>query len=200
MNLHEYQAKQLFAEYGLPVSRSVTVDSAADAAAATKSLGGNRWVVKAQVHAGGRGKSGGVKVVESAAEAEAFAKHWLGRKLVTYQTGADGQPVGEFWSRKLRSKRTLSRLVWTVPRAHTYSASTEGAFDIRKVASETPDRILRPADRHGAQAWLGRELVPARPTGGKQAVPHFSSVSRIVSGTGPVAARNQPAGVTKRAT
>ena len=78
MNLHEYQAKQLFADYGLPVSQGIAVDKAADAAAATAKIGGNKWVVKAQVHAGGRGKAGGVKLVESAAEAEAYANHWLG--------------------------------------------------------------------------------------------------------------------------
>ena len=79
MNLHEYQAKQLFAEYGLPVSEGIAVDTAADAAAATKKIGGSKWVVKAQVHAGGRGKAGGVKLVDTAQEAEDFAKLWLGK-------------------------------------------------------------------------------------------------------------------------
>ena len=95
MNLHEYQAKQLFGEYGLPVSEGIAVDTASDAAAATKTIGGSKWVVKAQVHAGGRGKAGGVKLVDSAEEAEAFAEQWLGKKMVTYQTDAGGQPKGQ---------------------------------------------------------------------------------------------------------
>ncbi len=164
MNLHEYQAKQLFAEYGLPVSRSATVDSAADAAAATKNLGGNRWVVKAQVHAGGRGKSGGVKVVDSAAEAEAFAKHWLGRNLVTYQTGAEGQPVGRILVEEcveIENELYLGSVLDRSSRRIVFMASTEGGVDIEKVARETPDRILRAGidPFTGAQAWQGRELA-----------------------------------------
>ena len=164
MNLHEYQAKQLFAEYGLPVSRSATVDSAADAAAATKNLGGNRWVVKAQVHAGGRGKSGGVKVVDSAAEAEAFAKHWLGRNLVTYQTGAEGQPVGRILVEEcveIENELYLGSVLDRSSRRIVFMASTEGGVDIEKVARETPDRILRAGidPLTGAQAWQGRELA-----------------------------------------
>ena len=95
MNLHEYQAKQLFGEYDLPVSKGFAVDSGDEAAEATKKLGGGKWVVKAQVHAGGRGKAGGVKLVDTAAEAKAFADKWLGEKLVTYQTDANGQPVSK---------------------------------------------------------------------------------------------------------
>ena len=77
MNLHEYQAKQLFAEYGLPVSKGIAVETADEAAAATSEIGGDKWVVKAQVHAGGRGKAGAVKLVDSADAAKAFAKQWL---------------------------------------------------------------------------------------------------------------------------
>src|SRR5690606_917074 len=95
MNLHEYQAKQLFAEYGLPVSRGFAVDNAEEAAAAADKLGGDKWVVKAQVHAGGRGKAGGVKLVSSKEEIKAFAEQWLGKNLVTYQTDANGQPVSK---------------------------------------------------------------------------------------------------------
>ena len=93
MNLHEYQAKQLFAEYGLPVSKAIAVDTAAAAGLATAEIGGDKWVVKVQVHAGGRGKAGGVKLVDSAAAAEEFAAQWLGKNLVSYQTDARGQPV-----------------------------------------------------------------------------------------------------------
>src|SRR5690606_17780179 len=93
MNLHEYQGKQLFAEYGLPVSKGIACSTPAEAAAAADQIGGNKWVVKAQVHAGGRGKAGGVKLVSSKQEIEEFAKKWLGNRLVTYQTDANGQPV-----------------------------------------------------------------------------------------------------------
>ena len=86
MNLHEYQGKQLFAEYGLPVSVCYAVDTPEDAVAAAEKIGGDMWVVKAQVHAGGRGKAGGVKLVKTTEEVSEFAKKWLGQRLVTYQT------------------------------------------------------------------------------------------------------------------
>src|SRR5262249_3033059 len=97
MNLHEYQAKQLFAEYGLPVSQGFAVDTPEAAADATRKIGGKQWVAKVQVHAGGRGKAGGVKLVDSADAAAAFAKQWLGKRLVTIQTDAHGQPVGKIY-------------------------------------------------------------------------------------------------------
>ena len=95
MNLHEYQGKQLFAEYGLPVSQGIAAETVQEAIAAADLIGGDRWVVKAQVHAGGRGKAGGVKLVSSKSDIEDFARHWLGNNLVTYQTDANGQPVSE---------------------------------------------------------------------------------------------------------
>ncbi len=164
MNLHEYQAKQLFAEYGLPVSRSATADSAAEAAATTGNLGGERWVVKAQVHAGGRGKAGGVKVVNSAAEARAFAEHWLGRNLVTYQTGAGGQPVNRILVEEcveIESELYLGSVVDRSSRRIVFMASTEGGVDIEKVARETPEKILRAGidPLTGPQPFQGRELA-----------------------------------------
>ena len=164
MNLHEYQAKQLFAEYGLPVSRSATADSAAEAAATTDRLGGGRWVVKAQVHAGGRGKAGGVKVVNSAAEAQAFAEHWLGRKLVTYQTGAGGQPVNRILVEEcveIDSELYLGSVVDRSSRRIVFMASTEGGVDIEKVAQETPEKILRAGINPltGPQPFQGRDLA-----------------------------------------
>src|SRR5690606_20992866 len=92
MNLHEYQGKQLFKDYGLPVSVGYAVDTPEAAAEATAKIGGDKWVVKAQVHAGGRGKAGGVKLVDSADEAKAVAAKWLGKHLVTYQTDENGLP------------------------------------------------------------------------------------------------------------
>ena len=93
MNLHEYQAKQLFASYSIPVPNNRVIDNPAQIENALAELNGDRWVVKAQVHAGGRGKAGGVKLVDSAAEANKAAAAMLGSQLVTYQTDADGQPV-----------------------------------------------------------------------------------------------------------
>ena len=95
MNLHEYQGKQLFAEYGLPVSKGYAVDTPLEAAEAADLIGGDMWVVKAQVHAGGRGKAGGVKLVKTKDEIKDFASQWLGNRLVTYQTDENGQPVSK---------------------------------------------------------------------------------------------------------
>ncbi len=90
MNLHEYQGKQLFAQYGLPVSKGFACDTPKEVENAIREIGGSKWVVKVQVHAGGRGKAGGVKLVESSQEATEFAQKWLGARLVTYQTDEDG--------------------------------------------------------------------------------------------------------------
>src|SRR5690554_2052481 len=95
MNLHEYQGKQLFAEYGLPVSQGIACDTPQEAVDAATEIGGDAWVVKAQVHAGGRGKAGGVKLVKDKEEIRAFAQNWLGKNLVTYQTDESGQPVSK---------------------------------------------------------------------------------------------------------
>ena len=95
MNLHEYQAKDLFHQFGLPVPRYLAADSKADVLKAMQSLGGSRWVLKAQVHAGGRGKAGGVKIVDSEKEAEGFADAMFGQRLVTKQTDSHGQPINQ---------------------------------------------------------------------------------------------------------
>ena len=94
MNLHEYQAKRLFADYGIPVQGGEIAHSAQEAVAQARALGGDAWLVKAQVHAGGRGKAGGVKFTRDLKELEATAARLIGSRLVTYQSGADGQPVG----------------------------------------------------------------------------------------------------------
>ncbi len=95
MNLHEYQGKALFAQYGLPVSSGHAVDTPEAAVKAAEEIGGDMWVVKAQVHAGGRGKAGGVKLVKTTDEVRDFATNWLGKNLVTYQTDENGQPVAK---------------------------------------------------------------------------------------------------------
>ena len=164
MNLHEYQAKALFAEYGLPVSKGQAVDTPEQAAAAATDIGGDRWVVKAQVHAGGRGKAGGVKLVNSAEEAAAFAEQWLGKKLVTYQTDAEGQPVSKILVESctdIDQELYLGAVLDRATRRVVFMASTEGGVEIEKVAEETPEKILKASidPLTGAQAYQGRDLA-----------------------------------------
>lgn len=164
MNLHEYQAKQLFAEYGLPVSKGYAVDNPEDAAAAAEKLGGDKWVVKAQVHAGGRGKAGGVKLVSSTDEIRAFAEKWLGKNLVTYQTDANGQPVSKILVETctdIAQELYLGAVVDRSSRRIVFMASTEGGVEIEKVAEETPEKILRAIidPLCGAQPYQARELA-----------------------------------------
>ncbi|MEE3289258.1 MAG: ADP-forming succinate--CoA ligase subunit beta [Pseudomonadota bacterium] len=164
MNLHEYQAKQLFAEYGLPVSKGIAVDIADEAAAATAKIGGDKWVVKAQVHAGGRGKAGGVKVVDSADEAKDFAEQWLGNNLVTYQTDSNGQPVSKIFIEAcvdIAQELYLGAVVDRSTRRIVFMASVEGGVEIEEVAAETPEKILKAAidPLTGPQPYQGRDLA-----------------------------------------
>ncbi|MFZ2208546.1 MAG: ADP-forming succinate--CoA ligase subunit beta [Porticoccaceae bacterium] len=164
MNLHEYQGKQLFADYGLPVSKGVAAESVAEAVAAAATIGGNRWVVKAQVHAGGRGKAGGVKLVQSAEEIRAFAEKWLGQRLVTYQTDANGQPVSRILVETctdIARELYLGAVVDRASRRIVFMASTEGGVEIEKVAHETPEKILKATidPLTGAQPYQARELA-----------------------------------------
>lgn len=164
MNLHEYQGKQLFAEYGLPVSTGHAVDSPQAAVEAADVIGGGKWVVKAQVHAGGRGKAGGVKLVESKQEISDFAARWLGNNLVTYQTDANGQPVSKILVESctdIADELYLGAVVDRSSRRIVFMASTEGGVEIEKVAEETPEKILRATvdPLVGAQPYQGRELA-----------------------------------------
>ena len=164
MNLHEYQGKQLFAEYGLPVSTGYACDTPEETVAAVKKIGGDMWVVKAQVHAGGRGKAGGVKLIKSADEAKAFAQQWLGKNLVTYQTDANGQPVTKILVESctdIADELYLGAVVDRSSRRIVFMASTEGGVEIEKVAHETPEKILRAEidPLVGAQPYQARELA-----------------------------------------
>jgi len=144
MNLHEYQGKQLFAQYGLPVPEGIPAESPEAAAAAAQKLGGERWVVKAQVHAGGRGKAGGVKLVDTVEEVKAFATELLGTRLVTYQTDADGQPVNQILVERcsdISQELYLGVVLDRATRRVVVMASTEGGVEIEKVAEETPEKI-----------------------------------------------------------
>ena len=164
MNLHEYQGKALFAEYGLPVSVGQAVDTPEAAAAAAEAIGGDKWVVKAQVHAGGRGKAGGVKLVDSPVEAKDFAAQWLGQNLVTYQTDASGQPVSKILVETctdIADELYLGAVVDRATRRIVFMASTEGGVEIEKVAEETPEKILKATidPLAGPQPFQGRELA-----------------------------------------
>ncbi|HEY8569248.1 MULTISPECIES: ADP-forming succinate--CoA ligase subunit beta [Microbulbifer] len=164
MNLHEYQGKQLFAAYGLPVSKGIAAETPAAAAAAADVIGGNKWVVKAQVHAGGRGKAGGVKLVDSKAEIEEFAKKWLGNNLVTYQTDEKGQPVSRILVESctdIDQELYLGAVLDRATRRIVFMASTEGGVEIEKVAEETPEKILKAIidPLVGAQPYQARELA-----------------------------------------
>ncbi|MEM8564059.1 MAG: ADP-forming succinate--CoA ligase subunit beta [Pseudomonadota bacterium] len=164
MNLHEYQGKQLFADYGLPVSKGYAVDTPDDAVDAAGRIGGDKWVVKAQVHAGGRGKAGGVKLVSSEDEVREFAQQWLGKNLVTYQTDANGQPVSKILVESctdIADELYLGAVVDRSTRRIVFMASTEGGVEIEKVAEETPEKILKATidPLVGPQPYQGRELA-----------------------------------------
>jgi len=164
MNLHEYQGKQLFAEYGLPVSSGIACDTPEEAAAAADTIGGSKWVVKAQVHAGGRGKAGGVKLVENKEDIKAFAQQWLGKNLVTYQTDENGQPVSKILVEDctdIDQELYLGAVVDRSTRKVVFMASTEGGVEIEKVAHETPEKILKATvdPMTGAQPYQGRDLA-----------------------------------------
>lgn len=164
MNLHEYQGKFLFKQYGLPVSDGIACDTPKEVVEAMKTIGGDTWVVKAQVHAGGRGKSGGVKLVTTIDEGKDFAKKWLGKQLVTYQTDENGQPVSKILVETctdIDQELYLGAVVDRASRRVVFMASTEGGVEIEKVAEETPEKILRAIidPLVGPQPYQGRELA-----------------------------------------
>lgn len=146
MNLHEYQAKQLFASYNLPTPRGEVAYNVEDALQVASQLSTPRWVVKAQVHAGGRGKAGGVKLVSTKEELAAVAKSLLGTHLVTYQTDAKGQPVNSVLVEEtcdIARELYLGAVVDRATRRVVIMASTEGGVEIEKVAEETPEKIFK---------------------------------------------------------
>lgn len=146
MNLHEYQAKQLFASYNLPTPRGEVAYTVEDALQVASQLSTPRWVVKAQVHAGGRGKAGGVKLVSTKEELAAVAKSLLGTHLVTYQTDAKGQPVNSVLVEEtcdIDRELYLGAVVDRATRRVVIMASTEGGVEIEKVAEETPEKIFQ---------------------------------------------------------
>jgi len=146
MNLHEYQAKTLLQKYGIPVPRSQVVAAANEVTAAATEIAGSAWVVKAQVHAGGRGKAGGVRVVKSVTEAQNVATELLGKTLVTYQNAPDGQPVNQVLIEEtlpIARELYLSMLVDRTLERVVVVASSAGGMDIEEIARTSPEKILQ---------------------------------------------------------
>jgi succinyl-CoA synthetase beta subunit len=163
MNLHEYQAKQLFREYGLPVSEGYVSETPQEAVESADKLGGDKWVVKCQVHAGGRGKAGGVKLATSKEQIRDFAQHWLGKNLVTFQTDENGQPVSKILVEEacdIGDELYLGAVVDRASQRIVFMASTEGGVDIETVAAQTPDLIHQVVidSLVGPQPFQAREL------------------------------------------
>jgi succinyl-CoA synthetase beta subunit len=180
MNLHEYQGKKLFADYGLPVSKGFACENAKEAVDATHRLAGDKWIIKVQVHAGGRGKAGGVKLVSNNQEIEDFAQQWLGNRLVTYQTDKDGQPVYKILIEEcteIEQELYLGAVVDRSSRRIVFMASTEGGVEIEKVAHETPEKILRATidPLTGPLSFQGRDMAFQLGLSGNQ-IKQFTSI------------------------
>lgn len=180
MNLHEYQAKQLLTRYGLPVPVGYVCTTAGQAEVAASNTGSGPWVVKCQVHAGGRGKAGGVKLVKSKEEIRAFAEKWLGKNLVTYQTDATGQPVHQILVEEatdIDQELYLGAVIDRSARRVVFMASTAGGMEIEKVAQETPHLIHKVTldPLVGPMPYQGRELAFKLGLQGKQ-VQQFSKI------------------------
>ncbi|NCF15490.1 MAG: ADP-forming succinate--CoA ligase subunit beta [Gammaproteobacteria bacterium] len=164
MNLHEYQSKRLFADYGIPVPLGIPADSPNDAVKAAQELGGDLWVVKAQVHAGGRGKAGGVKLARTLDEVREYTDKMLGTVLVTHQTGPEGLPVNTVYVEQgsdIDREIYLSMLVDREASRISFIASSAGGMDIEKVAAETPEQIFSVsiAPDAGLQDYQARQLA-----------------------------------------
>ena len=197
MNLHEFQAKQLFAEFGVPVPEGRVVASAEQARRAASELGGARWVVKAQVHAGGRGKAGGVALVDSADSVADAAGRMLGSRLVTKQTGEPGLPINQLLVEKtsnIARELYLSALVDRQARRVLFMGSVAGGMNIEEVAAETPEKLftlhvdpVAGLQRHRIEIGVGDPGDPLRPP---DRVPEGRDECRGVGPRGPVDVRD----------
>jgi len=164
VNIHEYQAKQIFQKYGVPTPKGIIANTPEQAVANAGELGGNVWVVKAQIHAGGRGLGGGVKLAKSKEEVRELATEILGMTLVTHQTGPEGKLVQKVYIEEganIVDELYLSVVLDRAAEMPIIMASTEGGMDIETVAEKTPEKIIKvPVDpAFGFQGYHGRELV-----------------------------------------
>ena len=185
MNLHEYQAKALFARYGMPVPNNLVASTPAEAREAAEKLSTKKVVVKAQVHAGGRGKAGGVKLVDTPREAEDYAESMLGTNLVTFQTDEKGQPVNTVLVEEtcdIADELYLGMVIDRASRRVVIMASTEGGMDIETVAHETPEKILKAAidPLVGVMPYQCRELAFGLGLKGDQ----IKQFSKLLTGLG----------------
>ncbi|RLK48194.1 succinyl-CoA synthetase beta subunit [Alkalispirillum mobile] len=173
MNLHEFQAKHLFADYNIPIPQGYVARSSGEAVEAAGRLGGSVWVVKAQVHAGGRGKAGGVKVLKAKEEVEEFTDSLLGSRLVTHQTDSKGQPIHAVLVEEgldIARELYLGALVDRASKRVTFMGSAAGGMDIEEVAATEPEKIITLAvdPAAGFQAYQGRKMAFALGLEGKQ--------------------------------
>ncbi len=148
MNIHEYQGKEVFRKFGMPTSRGLPAFSVEEAVKAARELGGKVWVVKAQIHAGGRGKGGGVKVAKSIEDVEKYARQLLGMTLVTHQTGPQGKVVKRLYVEQgadIKKEYYVAMVVDRATQRVTLMGSSEGGMDIEQVAHDTPEKIHRVA-------------------------------------------------------
>ena len=155
MNLHEYQGKALFAEFNLPVSKGKVVFNADDIIDACDEIGGSKWVVKAQVHAGGRGKAGGVELIDNPQDGVEFAKKWLGNNLITFQTDKKGQPVNSILVEEFTSiakELYLSAVIDRESQKIVFIGSSEGGVNIEDVAKKYPEKIIYEGVVYGDKA------------------------------------------------
>jgi succinyl-CoA synthetase beta subunit len=164
MNIHEYQAKQIFAKYGVPTPRGIVANTPDQAVANAEELGGDIWVVKAQIHAGGRGLGGGVKLAKSTDEVRELANQILGMQLVTHQTGPEGKLVQKVYIEEgadIQGEFYLGVVLDRAKEMPVIMASTEGGMEIEKVAEESPEKIIKVAvdPAIGFQGFHGRELL-----------------------------------------
>ncbi len=183
MNFHEYQAKQLFADYGIPVPAGRVASTAEEAVEAAKSLGNGPWMVKAQIHAGGRGKAGGVKFCKTLDDVKTAAGNMLGTNMATYQSAGVALPVNLVLvteAGEIAKELYLSVLVDRGTRSITYIVSSEGGVDIEQVAAETPDKIhtLNVDFVEGFQPYQGRDIGFAMGLNAKQA----NQLAKIMDG------------------
>ncbi|RLC53016.1 MAG: ADP-forming succinate--CoA ligase subunit beta [Candidatus Cloacimonadota bacterium] len=164
MNIHEYQAKQIFADHNIPIQAGIIIENAKDARQAAEKIGGNFWIVKAQIHAGGRGKGGGVKFAKSLDEVEKFASDILGMTLITHQTGPAGKLVKKVFIAEgidIKKEYYLGMVLDRTSEMPVMMASTEGGMEIEKVAAETPEKIIKVGidPLIGFQAFHARKLA-----------------------------------------
>jgi succinyl-CoA synthetase beta subunit len=164
MNIHEYQAKEIFRKYGVPTPRGGVAFSGPEARRVAEELGGNLWVVKAQIHAGGRGKAGGVKLARSLDEVEKLAEEMLGMTLVTHQTGPEGKVVKKVYIEEgadIKDEFYLGMVLDRALEMPVMMASTEGGMEIEEVAAKTPEKIIKVAidPTIGFQPFHARKLA-----------------------------------------